>query len=64
MQNKPVSRFLDNLALANILEQLTVHNDNLYFKMKKILYLTLGLFLAINLNSKAQNITQSKTELR
>lgn len=31
--------------------------------MKKILYLTLGLFLAINLNSKAQNVTQSKTEL-
>jgi hypothetical protein len=31
--------------------------------MKKILYLTLSLFLAINLNSKAQNVTQSKTEL-
>ena len=31
--------------------------------MKKILYLTVGFFLAINLNSKAQNITQSKTEL-
>jgi hypothetical protein len=31
--------------------------------MKKILYLTLGLFLTINFNSKAQNITQTKTEL-
>lgn len=31
--------------------------------MKKILYFTLGLFLTINFNSKAQNITQTKTEL-
>ncbi|MFT5254482.1 MAG: hypothetical protein ACI87N_003554 [Flavobacteriales bacterium] len=63
MQNKPVWRFLDELTLGNILEKLTVNNDNLDFKMKKILYLTLGFFLAINLNSKAQNVTQSKTEL-
>ena len=31
--------------------------------MKKILYLTFGLFLGINFNSKAQNVTQTKTEL-
>jgi len=63
MQNKPVWRFLDKLPLANILEKLTVNNEKLDFKMKKILYLIVGLFLAINLNSTAQNVTQSKTEL-
>jgi hypothetical protein len=63
MQNKPVWKFVDKLTLANILQVLTIDNDNLDFKMKKILYLTVGLFLAINLNSKAQNVTQSKTEL-
>ncbi|WP_268849379.1 hypothetical protein [Flavobacterium aestivum] len=31
--------------------------------MKKILYLTLGLLLGINFNSKAQNVSQTKTEL-
>jgi hypothetical protein len=31
--------------------------------MKKILYLTLGLFFGINFNSKAQNISLTKTEL-
>lgn len=31
--------------------------------MKKILFLTLSLFLGVNLNSKAQNVTQTKTEL-
>ena len=31
--------------------------------MKKILYLTLGLFFGISFNSKAQNVSQTKTEL-
>jgi hypothetical protein len=38
-------------------------NIKIHFKMKKILYLTLSLFLTINFNSKAQNVTQTKTEL-
>ncbi|WP_035648818.1 hypothetical protein [Flavobacterium sp. ASV13] len=31
--------------------------------MKKIFYLTLSLFFGINFNSKAQNVSQTKTEL-
>lgn len=31
--------------------------------MNKVLYLTMGLLLGVNLNSKAQNVTQSKIEL-
>ncbi|MBC7555997.1 MAG: hypothetical protein H7195_03440 [Chryseobacterium sp.] len=31
--------------------------------MKKILYITFGLFFGINFNLKAQNISQTKTEL-